>query len=249
MTIAVGDISSGGALTIGGAGTTIISSVISGSGSLTKTGDGTLNLTVGNSYTGATAIKQGVLNISQASSLGSATNAIVLGDTAGHKGILNYTGSGTIARGFSVQSGGGEIDVAASKTLTIATGGIAVGGSLTIGGAGATTISSVVSGGGSLTKSGGGTLTLSGNNTYTGTTYVSDGLLTLGSDTALSAGGLTINGNARLDLNGYNNSSKAIAAVSLFDGNIVGGTLAASSALALIFKTVSFRPIWSGPPD
>ena len=137
-----------------------------------------------NTYSGTTTIGQGTVVASKivvsggSSNLGNATSAVVLGD-ATYQGILSYTDSAaTYTRGFTVNAGGGEIDITtAGQMLTVGTNGISAGGVLTIGGAGDMTISSVISGTGSLTKTGTGTLTLSGANTYTGATTISQGTL------------------------------------------------------------------------
>ena len=121
---------------------------------------------------------------------------MVLG-SASTTGLLSYTGnSATYTRGFTVNAGGGEIDVTTSgQTLTIGTGGLADAGLLTIGGAGNTSISSIVSGAGGLTKTGAGTLTLSATNTYTGGTTVSTGVVSVSADANLgaSSGSITLN--------------------------------------------------------
>jgi autotransporter-associated beta strand protein len=202
---------SGKALTAGGAGNTTIAGVIgTGSGTLTKDGSGTLTLSGSNTYTGITTISEGTLSASSIvvsgghSNLGNATSAVVLG-SASTKGTLSYTGNdATFTRGFTINAGGGEIDVTTSgQTLSIGTNGISDGGALTIGGAGNTSIMSVVSGSGPLTKTGSGTLTLSGQNTYTGGTTVNAGALnitTTGSlDSGVSVAGGTLDGGGTID--------------------------------------------------
>ncbi len=130
------------------------------------------------------------------SNLGNASSAVVLGD-ATHTGILSYTGnSATYTRGFTVNAGGGEVDVTTSgQLLTIGTGNIvdASGGTITIGGIGNTLIASTIGGGsGGLTKTGSGTLTLTGSNTYTGLTTVNNGEVDLNSSALAVPGNLTI---------------------------------------------------------
>src|SRR5437660_130189 len=106
--------------------------------------------------------------------LSNAASAMVLGN-ASNTGTLSYTGnSASYTLCFTVNAGDCEIDTTSSgHTLTIATGTITytlpLHDALPI----YTTISSVISGSGALTKTGAGTLTLSGNNTYTGTTTIS----------------------------------------------------------------------------
>ncbi len=203
LTVETGGISDGGSLTVGGAGNTSITSVISGTGSLTKTGTGVLTLSGTNTYTGATTIADGTISASNivvsdgVSNLGNSASAVVLGD-ATHRGVLSYTGNNAnYTRGFTVNAGGGEIDVTTTgQTLTVGTGGISGGGPLTIGGAGNTSISSVISGTGSLTKQGAGTLTLTGSNSYSGITTISAGTLQVGAGSTagtLGSGGVTDN--------------------------------------------------------
>ena len=85
-----------------------------------------------------------------------------------------------------------------SGTLTLATPGPspAPAYGLTVGGAGNTTIASIIgTGTGTLTKDGTGTLTLTGANTYTGLTTVSAGTLELGTaaqNPVLTGGGASL---------------------------------------------------------
>lgn len=230
LTIATGSIAAGGPITFNGAGNLFISSVISGTGSLTKLGDGTLTLGGSNTYTGTTTIAQGTLAADSIvvggmiSSLGNATSAIILGD-ASSRGTLRYSGtSATFTRGVSVNSGGGQIEVAtSSQVLAIDAGDVNLAGDLTLGGAGGASISSDISGTGSLSKTGAGSLLISGANSYTGDTSVSEGILLVGSPTAVPNG--TDKGNwtvdAMLDLNGYSLSLNGL------DGN---GTVTSSQA-------------------
>ncbi|CAD5251754.1 Outer membrane autotransporter barrel domain-containing protein [Bosea sp. 62] len=121
---------------------------------------------------------------------------------------LIITNNGTIEGGLS---GDGTTRAAAlhftggSNKLTIGSasatinGGIVIDtGTLTFDQTIAATISSVVSGGGSVAKEGSGTLTLTGENTYTGGTTLSAGKLSVSQDTNLGdvSGGLTFNGGA-----------------------------------------------------
>ncbi len=175
--------------------------IISGSGGLTKIGSGTLTLSgTLNSYTGSTWIQNGKIstnNLSDGSSnLGSATSAIILGDTS-TTGALYYSASGgTLSRSLDVRAGGGEVEVSTSTKTLVISGTVSLGGNLLVEGLGNTTLSGVLSGAGSLTKLGVGVLALSNTaNTYAGGTTVSGGLInvTVASGTPLGTNSNTNN--------------------------------------------------------
>jgi fibronectin-binding autotransporter adhesin len=198
LTLTGGITNAGYLPTFTGAGNVTVSTgAITGGGGLAMSGTGTLTLSAANTYTGTTVINSGTLSASNivvtagASSLGNASTVVSLGGTT-TTGTLNYTGNtATFARGFSVNAGGGEIDVTtAGQVLTISTAiKNTSGGLLTIGGAGDTIISGAIgAGSGGVTKTGAGTLTLSNVETYTGVTTVSAGTLNVtGSLNASSA--------------------------------------------------------------
>jgi autotransporter-associated beta strand protein len=132
---------------------------------LTKTGAGTLTLTAANSYSGATNINAGIVQISAANNLGngSATNNIGL-------------------NGGTLQSLGGSYDLGVNR-------GIVLSGSGTLlVDAGALTASGPISGSGTLAKAGAGALILAGNSTYTGSTTYTDGTLQLQANAGNTAG-------------------------------------------------------------
>ncbi|WP_254508661.1 autotransporter-associated beta strand repeat-containing protein [Anatilimnocola floriformis] len=154
---------------------------INGAGSIVKSTAGTVTVTgVPLNSTGALNIQDGVL----------ATNAAIIATgngslgTASTTGTLQLDGAGAItyAKPFTINAGGGVIDVttaAATKTL-----------------------SGVLSGVGNLTKNGPGTLLLSGTNSYTGTTAVSAGTLQVQGGNAIAdgAGAVSVANGATLQL-------------------------------------------------
>lgn len=147
--------------------TLLASGVVSGTGSLTKNGLGTLTLSGTNTFSGNVTINAGTISISTPSSLGSGTTALTINPT----GILQATGTFTTSR--VVTLGG--------------TGGASSGGTLDVTAANNETRTGVISGSGSLTKTGTGTLTLSAVNTYTGDTFINGGTLSIGNSQALGA--------------------------------------------------------------
>ncbi len=157
-------------------------SVISGSGSVTKSGAGTLTLSGNNSFTGGLTVQQGTLaiatinNVSTNGTLGNNTS-VTLGSSA-QTGTLEYTGAtASNSMPFTLAASGTgafQIDTAATNL----------------------SLSGVIAGTGSLTKSGPGTLTLSGSSSFSGTTTISAGTLQLGDGTTNNgsvAGNITDN--------------------------------------------------------
>jgi autotransporter-associated beta strand protein len=99
-----------------------LSSVISGTGSLTKLGDSTVALTGANSYSGSTTISNGVINLSSTSTLGDGTGALNL---AG--GTLTTTAS----RNLNTAPIPNPINVTADSAITTSSAATAVDLNLT----------------------------------------------------------------------------------------------------------------------
>jgi T5SS/PEP-CTERM-associated repeat protein/autotransporter-associated beta strand protein len=114
-----GNITNQAALIFNRSDASTYSGVITGSGSLTKTGAGTLTLTVAHSYLGHTAIQHGALTLD-----GGALNAGTVGDVyagyhAGENGTVNLVNGGDIS-GRSSYLG---IDAGSQGTATISGAG------------------------------------------------------------------------------------------------------------------------------
>ena len=92
-----------------------------------------------------------------------------------------------------------QLNQNSASAVTVSTN-LALTADTTVGGTGggAVAISGIVSGTGSLTKTSSGNLTLSGVNTYSGGTSHSSGMLTVGSQTALGSGAVTLAGGTNL---------------------------------------------------
>ena len=183
---------------------------ISGTGTLNKSGLGTLVLGT-NSYSGGTSLVAGTIQIGSSGTLGSTSGALTigsgtldLGGTSQTVGALSGTG-GTILNNTSSTSG----------TLTIGYGG----GSGTYGGV--ITDHNTGTGTVALTKVGTGTETLTGANTYTGSTTINAGSFFVNGSTASASavsvfnsgttlgGSGTINGSINLVSSGTNLSPGA----------------------------------------
>lgn len=164
-------------------------------------GTGTLTLSGANSYDGTTTISTGVLNIQNATALGTTTSGTTVasgaaleiqnniavgaetlslaGTGVGSNGALrnisgtnSYAGNITLTAATEIQSDAGSL------TLSGGVSGATFG--LTFDGAGDTAVSGVIgTTSGTLTKNGTGTLTLSGANTYTGVTTIQAGVLSV----------------------------------------------------------------------
>ncbi len=162
------------------------SGVLSGGGSLTQVGTGTLTLSGANSYSGGTAIQSGTIRLG-------ANNTL---PTAGTVTFGGASTSGTLdLNAVSQQVGGLALGAGASWTGQTITNNATGTGTLVYNG-GTSTFGGVIQDGGTgrvaaLTVSG-GTLTLSGANTYTGATLVSAGTLNLTG--SLTGSNVTVNG-------------------------------------------------------
>lgn len=196
---------------------------------LVYSGTGTLTLSGSNTYTGTTTIGGGgTVSIGGVGGLGNATSAVAFTVGNATAGKLSYTGnSTTFTRGFSLSNANtiGQIDTTtAGQTLTIATGNIVFGVSsqtLIIGGAGNTTISSNITGGGKLTKQDAGTLLLTGANTYSGATTINGGTLALGATNALATNTAITLGGGTLNLGGFNPAAAFTTALTVTSGSTI----------------------------
>ncbi len=184
-----------------GAGASLtIASVISGTANITKTGAGTTTLTGANTFTGNTTVSAGVLNIQNATALGTTgagttVNAgaalQVQGSIAVGAEALTLNGSGIANDGALRSMSGnnswaGAVTLGSASTIASDSGTLTLSGALnnggfavTYGGAGNITPTGIISGAGGLTKNGAGTLTLSSANTFTGAVAINGGVVAI----------------------------------------------------------------------
>ena len=211
--------------TIGGA---IINS--SGVGGLVKSGAGALVLSGINTYSGATTINQGTLQIGAATALGdaSATNTIALGG-----GALRSTAT---------------MDLGVNRTIAVGAGG----GALSAQTGTVLTVSGTLGGTGTLSAAGGGTVVLSADNSGFGGNMTVDSVsgnttnttLRLSNANALTSGTITVNPGAAAAAG--NGNQVDLAGVSIGSGvNLVLNTLATGNARASLFSS-SGTGSWAG---
>ncbi|WP_461783360.1 autotransporter-associated beta strand repeat-containing protein [Prosthecobacter sp.] len=127
------------------------------------------------------------------------------------EGTNAYTGGTTISGG-TLQVGGGTIGAGGSATGTLGGGNISNSGTLTINRSNSYTVANNISGAGAFIQAGAGTTILSGTNTYTGKTTV-------------SAGKLSIDGEARLGANPGTSTGDQLT--------LAGGTLQTTANLTI----------------
>ncbi len=188
--LGTGNVTDNANLTLDFSNNHIISNVISGIGSVTQNGTGTVTLSGANTYSGATIVNAGTLEagvVNQAFGIGSAVTIGVGGrvDLGGfNETIGSLAGAGIVTNNGAFSS---TLTTGADNTSTVFSGNIH-NGSNAIG----------------LTKEGSGTLTLSGDNTYSGSTILNAGTLSLGSS-AIGPGTIYFNGGTLQYSAGNNN--------------------------------------------
>ena len=176
--------------------TGVVQNVSGETGTLTKTGLGTLRLSGDNSYSGTTLVSSGTLLIANTTGSGTGTGAVTVssGATLGGNGTvggnvtLNSATIGTAGNTLSLSSTlttTGASNVAAASTVNVAGTTTLTSGSLTINGN--LGVNGTLGGSGTVTVASGGSL--SGNATLSGATTISSGgtLGTTGNTIALSS--------------------------------------------------------------
>ena len=161
-----------GTISVGEGDAIDFAGTFSGAGGMTKAGQGVLELSGTNTFSGGVTVVGGGLSVAADANMGDAAGNVTLDG-----GALQATASFATARDLSVGSQDGEL---------------AVSGDSVLGWTG------TVSGAGELTKSGDGLLILSGSNSFTGGISVAGGAVSVDADENLGAaeGGVRLDGGA-----------------------------------------------------
>lgn len=184
--------------------------VIVGSGSVVKTGTGSVGLTGANTYSGGTTVSDGILLVTTSSLPGDVVNNATLqfnqasrgtyfGVISGTGGVLK-TGTGAVGlTGANTYAGGTTISEGSLVVTSASLPGDVVNNAIIqFNQNGNGTYAAVITGTGSLLKTGTGNLGLTGLNSYSGGTTISEGKLFV--TTASLPTGAVVN-NATLQFN------------------------------------------------
>ncbi|MFP4681126.1 MAG: autotransporter-associated beta strand repeat-containing protein [Chitinispirillaceae bacterium] len=183
-----------------------ITGVISGSGSLTKTGTGRLRISGENTYTGQTIISEGDIILANPDGLGATSSGTVVNDgaaltLAGHLSELpdnsTYAAEPLTLNGTGYHSTDGVLRLSGGDIVTSTWAGpITLGSAASIGVADAgdtLIVSSVIDGAFAFEKFGSGTLLFTDANTYSGPTTINSGTLQIGNGASGSVTGDIVN--------------------------------------------------------
>jgi autotransporter-associated beta strand protein len=235
------------------------SPVISGSGALVQAA-GTLILTGSNTYSGATTISAGTLQVGSGGSTGSIGNTsgvsnsgvLEFDNTSGETfspvisgggalvqaaGLLILTGSDTYSGATTISAGTLQVGTGGTTGSIGKTSGVSDGGVLAFSLSGNTAFALAITGGGGLTQMGPGALTLTGSNSYAGGTTVAGGILQFTGNSAVpDSGTITIDAGAALTL-------APSGTYSTVTGWLSSGKIAAASAGAVALIASSSEAI------
>jgi uncharacterized protein with beta-barrel porin domain len=231
-TVGTGDVLDNGSLVFNRGDTVTVSNNISGGGSLTQSGSGTLILGGNNVYSGVTNINSGILQINAGSALQNTSQINLNG------GELLAGGSFVLNRSlFASNNATSTIAAAAGNTLTL-TGGITVdsNANLTFGAAGAT--GTVSLGGNSATLSGPGNLevaagTLTGTGAALGTLTQAANSTTVDSGATLDFAGQDATVTKLLGSGTVNTGFSTTNTVTLGDGTSFSGAITGAGNLGV----------------
>jgi autotransporter-associated beta strand protein len=181
----------------------VLSSDITGVGTLAQIGDGSLILTGANSYAGGTTILKGTLQVGDGGTTGSLgtgnvtnhgtlafkrSDEVTVADDIAGSGVVAHLGTGRLTltgrnsyTGGTIIAGGARLQVGNGGTTgSLGTGKVRNNGSVSFNRRNTLKVSGDISGAGSVDQIGSGTTVLTGTNTYAGMTRVKSGTLQVG---------------------------------------------------------------------
>ena len=209
-----------------------LSGSVSGNYAITKNGAGTMLLSSANTYSGTTTISQGTLRLGNTSALGTSTAmSVANGATLDLNGINLTAAIPLNINGLGVSSGGALMN--SSATAATYNGAITLAGVSSIGATGNIFLgSSGIVGGFNLTKVGGGIFNLGSGTSTLGVLTISEGTITGTSGTLNLSGNLTNNStfthnNGTVNFNGTSHTIGGTSSTSFYNITVSSGTLTA----------------------
>jgi fibronectin-binding autotransporter adhesin len=203
-----GNVTDNGTLAFDQSGPVTYAGMISGNGALTQMGSGTLILTGANTYSGATTISSGTLQVGTGGTSGAIgggaisddgilaidrSDTVTIAGAITGSGAVQQNGAGTtVLTGADNYAGGtainaGTLQIGNDGTAGSITGDVADNGTLAFDRSDSVTYAGVISGSGNVNVIGGGTTTFTGTEGYTGTTTVGSGTLLVNGSIATSS--------------------------------------------------------------
>lgn len=219
--------------------------IVSGTGTISKSGAGNLTLTGANTLTGVSTISVGTLTVGAGGTVGSIVGNVVNDASLVFSRSNAFTYAGVISgTGAVTQVGAGTLTLTGTNTYagstTINAGTLSIGDGGTTGSIAGDVLNSaalafnrsdnvtyagVISGNGAVTKQGAGKLTLTAQSTYTGNTTVTGGILEIFTANALPvttllslASGTTLDVDANQTIGGFFGASGSGATIALDAG-------------------------------
>lgn len=198
------------------------------SGSVIKTGDGTIDFVFANTYTDTTTVNAGTLALDNTA--GVADSSLVTLAASGTTLDISNAG-GTTSRVLELSGAAGSVVYLGANQLDVGnTGGTA-------------TFAGMIEGTGSLFESPTGSLTLTGANTYTGVTDITSGTLAIGAGGSIAlSSGVDIIGGGTFDIS--NAGNQTIGDLTSTSGGTV--SLGANTLTLGTANSTSFNGVISG---